>query len=196
MGNFSTFFPAASASNLLEIIQYVPDGRTFQGLSNNYVAPTMTNYQGTTTSYADIFGSNITYTPPEGTRYIRYEYNTKQGGTTARSGITHYKLYVDSTEVQNAYKNFSSQYYTTYGYAEFPVSLTYSFDLTATSDDIANGKFSNWTGAKEIKWMARGYNTTYDDVRFNYNTWRDGGGVTAGSALQWNYPLLTVTAYS
>ena len=194
MGNFSTFFPAASASNLLEIIQYVPDGRTFQGVSNNYVAPTMTNYQGTTTSYVDIFGSNITYTPPEGTRYIRYEYNTRQGGTTARSGITHYRLYVDSTEVQNAYKNFSSQYYSTYGYAEFPVSLTYSFDLTSASDDIANGKFSNWTGPKEIKWMARGYSTTYADVRFNFNTLRD--GTSATGAYIWNYPLLTVSAYS
>jgi len=194
MGNFTTFFPAVSASNLLEIIQYVPDGRTFQGVSNNYVAPTMTNYQYTTTSYADVFGSNITYTPPEGTRYIRYEYNTKQGGTTARSGITCYRLYVDGTEVDTAYKNFSSQYYSTYGYAEFPISLTYSFDLTAASDDIVNGKFSNWTSAKEIKWRARGHNATYDGVNFNYNTWRDGTG--ASGALQWNYPLLTVTAYS
>ena len=155
MGNFSTFFRVASSSNLLEMVQYVPDGRTFQGRSNNYTAPTMTTPQSTTTSYVDVFGSNITYTPPGGTRYIRYEYNTKQGGTTARSGITHYRLYVDGTEVSSAYKNFSSQYYSTYGYAEFPVCLAYSFDLTAASDDVAYGKFSNWTGAKEIKWRAR-----------------------------------------
>lgn len=194
MGNLSTLFPAVSASNLLEIIQYVPDGRTFQGVSNNYTAPTVTNYQSTTTSYADVQGSNITYTPPNGTRYIRYELNTKQGCVNARSGITHYKLYVDGTEVEAAYKNFSSQYYSTYGYATFPISLAYSFDLTAASDDIANGKFSNWTGAKEIKWQARGYNTTYDDMRLNYNTWRD--GTSASGSYLWNYPLLTVSAYS
>lgn len=194
MGNLSTLFPAVSASNLLEIVQYVPDGRTFQGVSNNYTASTVTNYQSTTTSYVDVAGSNITYTPPSGTRYIRYELNTKLGGVSGRSGISHWRLYVDGTEVQNAYKNFSSQYYSTYGYAVFPISLAYSFDLTAASDDIANGKFSNWTGAKEIKWQVRAYNTTYDDSRLNFNYWRDGTG--ASGSFVWNYPLLTVSAYS
>ena len=194
MGNLSTLFPAASASNLLEIVQYVPDGRTFQGVSNNYTAPTISNYQSTTASYADVLGSNITYTPPDGTRYIRYELNTKLGGVNGRSGISHFRLYVDGTEVQNAYKNFSSQYYSTYGYGVFPITLAYSFDLTAASDDVANGKFSNWTGAKEIKWRVRAYSTTYDDGRLNFNYWRDGTG--ASGALTWNYPLLTVSAYS
>ena len=60
-------------------------------------------------------------------------------------------LYVDGTEVVAAYKNFSSQYYSTYGYSA-GLSLTYSFDLTAASDDVANGKFSNWTGAISLKW--------------------------------------------
>lgn len=194
MGNLSTLFPAASASNLLEIVQYVPDGRTFQGVSNNYTAPTISNYQSTTASYADVLGSNITYTPPDGTRYIRYELNTKLGGVNGRSAISHFRLYVDGTEVQNAYKNFSSQYYSTYGYGIFPITLAYSFDLTAASDDVANGKFSNWTGAKEIKWQVRAYSTTYDDGRLNFNYWRDGTG--ASGALAWNYPLLTVSAYS
>jgi len=194
MGNFSTFFPAASSSNLLEMIQYVPDGRTFQGVSNNYTAPTMSNYQETTTSYVDLQGSNITYTPPDGTRYIRYEYNGRIHSINARSGISHFRLYVDGTEVDTAYKNFSSQYYSTYGYAGFPICLAYSFDLTAASDDIANGKVSNWTGAKEIKWRVRGYNSTYDAARLNHNYWRDGTG--ASGASLWNYPLLTVTAYS
>jgi len=194
MGNLSTLFPAASSSNLLEMIQYVPDGRTFQGVSNNYTAPTTSNYQSTTTSYVDVQGSNITYTPPGGTRYIRYELNTKICGYNGRSAISHWRLYVDGTEVQNAYKNFSSQYYSTYGYAVFPISLAYSFDLTAASDDITNGKFSNWTGAKEIKWQVRAYSTSYDDGRMNYNYWRDGGG--ASGTYTWNYPLLTVSAYS
>tara|TARA_R100000278_G_scaffold25006_1_gene23090 strand:+ start:13275 stop:13859 length:585 start_codon:yes stop_codon:yes gene_type:complete len=194
MGNLSTLFPPASSSNLLEIIQYVPDGRTFQGASNNYTAPTTSNYQSTTTSYVDVQGSNITYTPPNGTRYIRYELNTKIGGVNGRSAISNFRLYVAGTEVEAAWKSFSSQYYSTYGYAVFPISLAFSFDLTAASDDIANGKFSNWTGAKEIKWMVRAHDSNYDDGRLNFNYWRDGTG--ASGAYVWNYPLLTVSAYS
>jgi len=194
MGSLSTLFPAGSSSNVLEVIQYIPDGRTFQGVTNTYTAPTLTNYQASTTSYANITGTVITYTPPLGTKYIKYEYNTKQKNVSAYSGITHYRLYVDSTQVTAAFKTFSSQYYSSYGYATFPITLTYTFDLTATSDDITNGKFSSWTGAKEIKWMFRGYNGTYDNMHLDGNTWRDGGGSSGTST--WVYPLLTLTAYS
>jgi|TARA_R110000803_G_scaffold126186_1_gene193652 hypothetical protein len=194
MGSLSTLFPAGSSSNVLEVIQYIPDGRTFQGVTNTYTAPTLTNYQASTLSYANITGTVITYTPPLGTKYIKYEYNTKQKNVSAYSGITHYRLYVDSTQVTAAFKTFSSQYYTSYGYATFPITLTYTFDLTATSDDITNGKFSSWTGAKEIKWMFRGYNSTYDNMHLDGNTWRDGTGSSGTST--WVYPLLTLTAYS
>lgn len=194
MGNFSSFFSSGGGSNLIEMIQYIPDGRTFQGASGNFTAPTLSNYQSTTTSYSNVLGSNITYTPPSGTSYITYEFHSKQGNVSARSGITHYRLYVGGTQVSNAYKNFSSQYYSSYGYSTFPICLRYVFDLTAGSDDVANGKFSTWTDAREIKWMARGYSTTYDDARLNYNTWRDGTG--ASGVYLWNYPLLTLTAYS
>lgn len=195
MGNFTDFFSSGSGSNLLEIVQYIPDGRTFEGVSTNYTTPSMTSTLTTTTSYQTITPSVISYVPPSGTKYVRYEYNTKQSNINAYSGITHYKFYIDDVEVSAAWKNFSAQYYSSYGYAVFPIVLAYTLDLTASSDDIANGKISNWTSAKTLKWMCRGYNGTYDGAVLDQNYWRDGTG-PAGAPYNFTYPLLTIYAYS
>jgi hypothetical protein len=71
--------------------------------------------------------------------------------------------------------------------------MDFVFDLTAASDDIPNGKFSNWTTGKTIKMKARRYNSSYTSS-MNTNTWMDGASAS-GDGL-WTYPLLTVTAYS
>lgn len=194
MSNFTDFFSIASSNNLIEMISGIPDGRSVDGISNTYTLQNVTGTQSLSDSYADVTGSAITYIPPENTKYISYEY-IFHFDPTSRSGISHYRLYVDSTEVQAAYINFASSYgYTSsYAYGVYVGRMRFVFDLTAASDDIANGKFSNWTTGKTIKMSARRYSSSYA-CTLNNNTWMDGTGASGDGV--WTYPLLTVTAYS
>lgn len=194
MSNFTDFFSIASSNNLIEMIAGIPDGRSVDGVSNTYTLQNVTGVQSLSDSYADITGSAITYIPPADTKYISYEYifNFDPRG---RSGISHYRLYVDSTEVEAAYVNLASSYgYTTsYEYAVLQGRMRFVFDLTAASDDIANGKFSNWTTGKTIKMSARRHSSSYS-CDLNRNHWMD--GISSSGDGLWTYPLLTVTAYS
>lgn len=194
MSNFTDFFSIASSNNLIEMISGIPDGRSVDGVSNIYSLENVTGVQSLSDSYADITGSAITYIPLANTKYIFYEY-IFNFDPDSRSGISHYRLYVDSTEVQAAYINFASSYgYTaSYAYGVLQGRMRFVFDLTAASDDVANGKFSNWTTGKTIKMTARRYSSSYNGS-LNKNTWMDGGSASGDGV--WTYPLLTVSAYS
>ena len=72
MGNLTDSFPAATSSNILEIIQGSADGRSITVGSGTYTLQNVTAYQTGSTSYADITGSSISYIPPADTKYILY----------------------------------------------------------------------------------------------------------------------------
>ena len=63
MGNLTDSFPAASSSNVLEIIQGSADGRSITVGSGAYTLENVTTYTNNTTSYQKIPGSLIAYTP-------------------------------------------------------------------------------------------------------------------------------------
>lgn len=189
MGNLTDKFPAASSSNILEVLTGTCDGRSVTVDSGAYTFGNVTAYQNLSASYADITGSSIAYTPPAGAKHVSYEFNF-MFDCVAYSGISHFKLMVDGTEVTPAYKNFASNYYSTYHHGNFPCSVFYVFDLTAASDDAANGKFSSWTSNKTIKVQGREYSSGYEGA-VHYMIY----GSTVGTAT-YVQPNLTITAYS
>ena len=194
MGNFTDYFAASSGSNVLEEIQCVPDGRSITVKSGTYTLQNVTGKQALTNSYAEVTGSKINYTPPAGTKYIKYQYDFHVDPVSNQYyGISHYRIFVDGADVKRAFKTFSGQYYSNYGYMNQMMTMNYVFDLTASTTDANEGEFSGWTGAKEIVVKARRYSNTYG-VNLNGNTWRDGAG--ASGNFVWNRPLLTVQALS
>lgn len=197
MGNFSDFFATSSGNNVLEMISCVPDGRSITVPSGTYTLQSNTDRQEFASTYGDLRGSTITnYTPPEGTKYLKYEYTFQMSGRNSASGyygISHFRLYVGSDEIVEAFKSYAGQYYSTYGYNVQQFSVGYVFDLTATTNDVSKGKFSDWTDARTIKIQARKYNNNYKSTA-HANIWRDGTG-TSGVFNQ-SKPLLTLIAYS
>lgn len=192
MANLTDSFSVSSGSNVLEEIQCVPDGRTITVNSGTYTMQNVTGTQALTDSYAEVNGSKINYTPPPGTKYIKYQYNFHIDPVpNSNFGISHYRIYVDGSDVTEAMKTFAHQRYTTYGYANQMMIMNYVFDLTASTTDAAAGEFAGWEGAKEIMVKARRYNSSYQ-IELNGNIWHDGGGAT-GNRL-WNRPLLTIQA--
>jgi len=193
MGNLTDSFPAATSSNILEIIQGSADGRSITVGSGTYTLQNVTAYQTGSTSYADVTGSSISYTPPAGTKYILYRFDM-QFGSHNSSAISHWYIDVDGTIITKSKKTLSGNYSGNHGHIHqgYHQVFYWVFDLTADSDNAAQGKFSSWNSAKTIKVRYRNYNTTYKAAPHK-NTYRDGTG--ASGNFTFHIPTLTVIAY-
>ena len=161
------------AGTVLQEIYGFCDGRTVSGIT----FPNVTATQDLTTTHTDLTGTNITYTPPTGTKTVVYTV-TLAWHAADYSGISHYKFFIDSTEVTLARRTISSAYdsnhQATYRLVfDYPILI----DSTLASDDIANGKLKSWTGAKTLKMQAREYSGSYE-ATIHKNNWWDGAGAS------------------
>lgn len=190
MGNLSDSFPAAAGSNIIEVISGTCDGRSITVGSGTYTLQDVTAYQDLSTSYADVTGSSISYTPPSNAKHVLYRFDFEWDARDT-AGITSLKLMVDSTEVVPAYRCVSCNYSGgTHHHGHHMESMFYNFDLTAASDDAANGKFASWTTAKTIKVQAREHNSSYE-AAIHHNVY-----YSTFSFSQYTRPTLTIKAYS
>jgi len=192
MGNLTDSFPAASSSNVLEIIQGSADGRSITVGSGAYTLENVTTYTNSTTSYQKIPGSLIAYTPPAEARSVLYKFDFKWH-SIGSSGISHFYVDVDGTRITNSNKTFSENYsgnhvHTHGGRND---SIYWVFDLTVSSDNAANGEFSSWTSNKTIQTKFRRYNSIYG-VAANYNRYYNGGNAAGNDA--YTIPSLTIIA--
>ena len=112
------------------------------------------------TSYVDVTGSSIAYTPPSGTQLVIYKFYFHMGSVDD-SAITHFKLFLDSDEVTKARitlgagKN-SNNFHEGRRTIEWPFQISGSADTT--SGKVAAG---GWTSAKTIKIQYRDYSSSY-----------------------------------
>ena len=148
---------------ILETIACMCDGRTVVVPSGSYTIPNVTTSQSGATSLATATGSEISYTPPAGTKTLVYNYEF-QFDVLANSGLSHFETQVDGTKVLPASRSFSSNYASTnWNHAQMRFSAGYTFDLNAGNTDVAQGKFQTgtWTSAKTIRVQFRIYNSGY-----------------------------------
>ena len=172
---------------VLQQISGYCDGRTVNGIT----FPSVTAYQELNTVYADITGSNISYTPPANTTTVVYRFNFKWAASAA-SGISHWKVYLDGTEVTIARSSIASQYGAN-AHAKLHQEIVVPF-LIGGTDDVANAKLSSWTSAKTIKVQAREYDNSTYQVRVHSNLWWDGASASGTDAYM--TPTITLTALS
>ena len=85
-------------SNVIEQLVMLCDGQNYTVSSGTYISQNVTAKQELTTSYADVTGSTISYTPPTGTTCVVYEFSFAASFTDAFQ-ISHYKFFIDSDEV-------------------------------------------------------------------------------------------------
>jgi hypothetical protein len=172
-----------SGTVLQQITGYC-DGRTVSGVT----FPTVTGTQDLSTSYADVTGSNITYTPPSAATTVIYRFTFKWG-SDVQNGISHWRTYLDSDEVTIARSTISANY-ASENYGHFHQEIVVPF-LIGGTDDVANAKLSSWGSAKTIKIQARDYASNYA-ARVHDNQWWDGD--TATGTNIWLTPSITITA--
>ena len=167
------------AGEIIETIACMCDGSTVSVQSGNYTITNVSAAQASTSSYVVMTGSEISYTPPTGTTRVLYRYNFKWD-CTGYSGISHFKVQVDGTDVVPASRNYSSNYASTnWHHANLELGVEWVFDCNAASNDAANGKFTSWTSAKTIRGLHRHYGGGYSH-RLHGNVWWDGTGASGG----------------
>ena len=180
-----------------EIIEYLThqcDGTTLDGAeSRSYTWPNVTAIQTFTTTYADLTGSSITYTPPSGTKRVLYRFNwlfTDNG----YGGISHYKFMIDGTEVDPAFTSLAANYASGgVGHGRLLNAFEYVIECAASSTDASLAQFTSWTSNKILKMQAREYNSDYQASAHN-NFWRD--GTNASSPYDLKIPVLTIIAFA
>ena len=134
-----------------------------------------------TTSYADIPGSSITYTPPTGATQVIYEYKFHySAGDTIP--LLHVKLSLAGTEVSEARH---VQYAATPDQA---VYFKWAFNIGGSGVD-ATGRVASWSSGKEIKLEGREYGSNNEATLFKIYYW-DG---SANQAI-FTRPSIGITA--
>ena len=135
------------------IIEYLTnecDGSEVRGETGVYTWPTVTSQQVLLDTYADLTGSAITYTPPEGTTKVVYKFHFAVGYDTTEHAIGHFKLFIGGVEVTSARHNRSSRH----------PNSKYNFEWIFNIGRIASpaeGRQLTWTIPKTIKMQVRRY---------------------------------------
>ena len=133
-----------------------------------------------TSSYVDVSGSSISYTPPTGTTKVIYRFNYTFNGDG--DGIVHHKFYVNGTE--STYSRYTLRCGPS---GELRTTFEWSVGIGGTPN-TNTGRIASWTTPKILKLQARYYSTTYPGVLHVTRTW---DGI---SSQQFSMPNLTITA--
>lgn len=180
----------ARPGSVLEHITGLCDGSSQVGMSGTYTFQNVTTYINVTTSYQDLTGSVISYVPPGGTTRVIYRMTFHWRGT-AYSGITHFKTFIDGTEIIPAYRDHAGSYESN-AHNTSNITLETVINCAAASNDPAYGKLTSWTVPKQLKIQVRDYDDSTYQSYIHYNTWRDGAGASAPYDIA--IPTLTIIA--
>ena len=171
-----------AGSNIKEVLAMVCDGRARTVSSGTYTPQNVTAYQDTTTSYADLTGSVLAYTPPAGTTSVIYKFDFSFGFRDTGQ-ITHYKFFIDSDECTDFRRQDTSAAWQPGGTRSF----TYVIRI-GDGTDADSGRVPSWSSAKTLKMSCRAYSTSVQ-LQFHGTQYWDG---TGGTHLM--VPMLTITA--
>ena len=127
------------------------DGSVIATANGNITITDQDAIQSLTTSYADVVGSSIAYTPPTGTTQVIYEYQFAHGRVDD-TPTAHIKLFIDSDEVTDARTTYSLHY----GNGVFCMKWAINIGGSAVT---ATGRQASWGSAKTIKLQAREYSS-------------------------------------
>lgn len=171
----------STISNIKEQLVMLADGQNYTVSSGTYTAANVTALQNFTTSYADLTGSSISYTPPSGTKMVSYKFVFAYVFEDSY-GISHFKFFVDSDEVTKAR--------VTLGVQNNPQWLqTFEYLLpVGGSADTTTGRQATWTSAKTLKLQAREYSSSLESEAHTSHHW-DGT-----ASAQFHMPKLIITA--
>ena len=168
------------AGEVIEHLTGTCDGRSVTGKSGTYTWPTAAA-QVPSTSYVDLSGSSISYTPPSEANVVKYDFNFRFSIGNAGSPLFHFAFYFDGTEVGHAR---ATSYLTYEGIMHFQIPL--SLNNSTVNED--SGKIGTWNTAKTIKMQVRAFSSSF--LGELHTTHYYNGGLLRTLV----YPTLSITA--
>ena len=183
-GNVTESNPVSVAYRSGEIIEelaLIADGTSVTVESGSYSLTNVTSATNNwSTSYTDVPGSTITYTPPSDTSVVQYQFHYQLGWQDSHA-IYHQKFFIDGVEVTDARKGFGGQYVET--------NFGFIWNMIIGDGDVAaSGKFATWTSGKALKLQGRSYSTG-NEMRMHSTYYWDGGGTP-----QFSKPVMIIKA--
>ena len=173
-----------AGSNIKEVLAMVCDGRARTVGSGTYTPQNVSAVQNITTSYVDLNGTTLAYTPPSGTTSVIYDFCFNLARQSDASSETMCKFFIDSAEVTNARIYVGGD-----NYIGDSINLRWIIRI-GDGTDTSTGRVPSWGSAKTLKWQTRAQATTTEGKAFMTRFW-DGG-----SANHLMIPSLTITALS
>ena len=169
--------PILGSGQILEIVSSVCDGSTVNG----YTFQNVSALQNFTTSYADVTGSSISYTPPAGTTQVVYEFNY-MASFHDNHAIASLKFFIDSDEVVYGRHTYGAS-------TNFHGRLTFKWVINiGGSADTNVGRLASWSGAKTLKLQGREYGSSNESAIHSTAYWENTG------TGQLSIPTLTITS--
>ena len=175
-------FATASQSNVLEILSSPCNGTQVTVPSGTYTMADVTATQDLTTSFADVTGSSINYTPPSGTTRVLYKFYAQFAYDNDNYAGFNIKFLLDGAEVTDARRSYYGNYFLG-GFA-----FEYTINCNASGANTAHGDITSWTSAKIMKLQAAEYNSQ-NEARFHRLQLWEGSDVATVVV-----PTLTITA--
>ena len=158
----TTITPASKKCQTLETVCGLCDGRSIVTDAGTIALQDVTAVQAISgTTFVDLTGSSISYTPPSGTTQVEYSFSfhlSKHSDYT----VIHSRLMLDDVEVE-AYRR-------TYGVSVSFYGMTAHFravihvDDSLASDSVSDAKLKSWTSSKTLKLQVRGYDSKQMDA--------------------------------
>ena len=180
----STVSIAGLSANTRETLVMLCDGQSYTSQSGTYTSTNITQEQVMTTTYEDISGSSISYTPPSGTTMVIYEFVFSYSFVDANT-ITHFKSFIDSDEI-------TSQRQSVQTYSAMNEEYHHTFLIPiGGSADTATGRQATWSGAKTLKIQGRSYSGSYEARVHSLRNW---DGATTGTTPMIRKPYLIITS--
>jgi len=171
----------AAASSAVKEQFFTPcDGSTISTSAGDITVGNVTAEQSGTSSYAQVTGSSISYTPPSGTTQVIYEYSFSFGYVDAWN-IGHFRLSIGGIEVSDARSTYAGRENLIGRF-----SIKWGFNIGG-STTAATGRQATWTSAKTIMLEYRDYSSSYN-AKIHHNNYWDG---TTGGVVK---PCVGITA--
>lgn len=177
-------------SGVVEIISGVADGssQTGQNCTVTFEDHPNNGYQVFSTTYGNVQGSTVTYTPPAVAKKVIYECCFSIATRDAVHSIGHFKFQIDGVDVTYSKYTVSanSQIHTL-------INFKWVINCDASSNDANTGSFTEWTDSKVLRVVARDYGTSHR-IKAGAPYYWDGTGYNDNNSGANFLPNVTITA--
>ena len=170
-GSGALSFASAGNTNSLQVLeQFLSpcDASVIPLNQGNVTLADVTAGQQMTTSYVDITGSEITYTPPTGTTQVIYEFQL-HCASHDNHGIGTIRLYLDGVWVSDASFSWGAS-----SHFDSRICYRWGFNIGGTQND-ATGRRADWNSGRTIKLQGREYGAS-NESKVHFTQYFDGAG--------------------